>query len=72
MRAVVQVEEEVVLEVEVAEASEAAITRVSTFTFREVIPWFKSSFQLRMDDRKHTEIPVSRVQTKRLRALLKL
>lgn len=39
---------------------------------KEVIPWFKSSFQLRMDDRKHTEIPVSRVQTKRLRALLKL
>lgn len=39
---------------------------------REVIPWFKSSFQLRMDDKKHTEIPVSRVQTKRLRALLKL
>src|SRR5260370_39104956 len=39
---------------------------------REVIPWFKSSFQLRMDDRKHTEVPVSRVQTKRLRALLKL
>jgi two-component system LytT family response regulator/two-component system response regulator LytT len=39
---------------------------------REVIPWFKSSFQLRMDDRKHTEIPVSRVQTKRLRSLLKL
>jgi two-component system LytT family response regulator/two-component system response regulator LytT len=39
---------------------------------KEVIPWFKSSFQLRMDDKKHTEIPVSRVQTKRLRALLKL
>jgi two-component system LytT family response regulator/two-component system response regulator LytT len=39
---------------------------------KEVIPWFKSSFQLRMDDRKHTEVPVSRVQTKRLRALLKL
>ncbi|MFN3322150.1 MAG: LytR/AlgR family response regulator transcription factor [Bryobacteraceae bacterium] len=39
---------------------------------REVIPWFKSSYQLRMDDKKHTEIPVSRVQTKRLRALLKL
>lgn len=39
---------------------------------KEVIPWFKSSFQLRMDDRKQTEIPVSRVQTKRLRALLKL
>jgi two-component system, LytTR family, response regulator LytT len=39
---------------------------------REVIPWFKSSYQIRMDDKKHTEIPVSRVQTKRLRALLKL
>jgi len=39
---------------------------------KEVVPWFKSSFQLRMDDKKHTEIPVSRVQTKRLRALLKL
>jgi len=39
---------------------------------REVIPWFKSSYQLRMDDKKQTEIPVSRVQTKRLRSLLKL
>ena len=39
---------------------------------REVIPWFKSSFQLRMDDKKQSEVPVSRVQTKRLRALLKL
>lgn len=39
---------------------------------REVVPWFKSSFQLRMDDKKQTEIPVSRIQTKRLRALLKL
>jgi two-component system, LytTR family, response regulator LytT len=39
---------------------------------REVIPWFKSSFQLRMDDKKQTEIPVSRIQTKRLRTLLKL
>ena len=39
---------------------------------REVIPWFKSSFQLRMDDKNGTEIPVSRVQTKRLRELLKL
>ena len=24
---------------------------------KEVVPWFKSSYQLRMDDRKHTEIP---------------
>jgi len=39
---------------------------------REVIPWFKSSFQLRMDDKKQTEIPVSRIQTKRLRTMLKL
>jgi two-component system LytT family response regulator/two-component system response regulator LytT len=39
---------------------------------REVIPWFKSSFQIRMDDKKGTEVPVSRVQTKRLRELLKL
>lgn len=39
---------------------------------KEVIPWFKSSYQLRMEDKKGTEIPVSRVQTKRLRALLKL
>ena len=39
---------------------------------REVMPWFKSSYQIRMDDKKHTEIPVSRVQTKRLRTLLRL
>jgi two-component system LytT family response regulator/two-component system response regulator LytT len=39
---------------------------------REVVPWFKSSFQLRMEDKKNTEIPVSRVQTRRLRELLKL
>ena len=39
---------------------------------REVVPWFKSSFQLKMDDKKQTEIPVSRIQTKRLRTLLKL
>jgi two-component system, LytTR family, response regulator LytT len=45
---------------------------VNIHRIREVIPWFKSSFQIRMDDKKGTEIPVSRVQTKRLRALLKL
>ena len=39
---------------------------------REVVPWFKSSYQLRMDDRKGTEIPVSRSQTKRLRELFNL
>jgi two-component system LytT family response regulator/two-component system response regulator LytT len=39
---------------------------------KEVIPWFKSSYMLRMDDKKQSEVPVSRVQTKRLRMLLKL
>jgi two-component system LytT family response regulator/two-component system response regulator LytT len=39
---------------------------------KEVVPWFKSSYQLRMSDRKNTEIPVSRAQTKRLRELLRL
>src|ERR1700723_4046897 len=45
---------------------------VNIHRIKEVIPWFKSSFQLRMDEKKQTEVPVSRVQTKRLRALLKL
>ena len=39
---------------------------------REVVPWFKSSYQIRMDDKKQTEIPVSRAQTKRLRELFGL
>jgi two-component system response regulator LytT len=39
---------------------------------REVLPWFKSSYQLRMNDRKATELPVSRAQTKRLRELFNL
>jgi two-component system LytT family response regulator/two-component system response regulator LytT len=39
---------------------------------KEVVPWFKSSYQLRMDDKKHTEVPVSRVQTRKLRELFKL
>ena len=45
---------------------------VNIHKIKEVVPWFKSSYQLRMDDKKQTEIPVSRVQTKRLRELLKL
>jgi two-component system LytT family response regulator/two-component system response regulator LytT len=45
---------------------------VNIHHIKEVIPWFKSSFQIRMDDKRHTEIPVSRVQTKRLRTLFKL
>ncbi|HEV2135798.1 MAG TPA: LytTR family DNA-binding domain-containing protein [Terracidiphilus sp.] len=39
---------------------------------REVVPWFKSSYQLRMNDKQRTEIPVSRAQTKRLRELFNL
>jgi two-component system response regulator LytT len=39
---------------------------------KEVVPWFKSSYQIRMDDRKQTEIPVSRAQTRRLRELFGL
>ena len=39
---------------------------------KEVMPWFKSSYMLKMADRRHSEIPVSRAQTKRLRELLKM
>ena len=39
---------------------------------REVVPWFNSSYQLRMDDKKQSEIPVSRVQSRHLRELYKL
>jgi two-component system LytT family response regulator/two-component system response regulator LytT len=39
---------------------------------KEVVPWFKSSYQIRMEDKKQTEIPVSRAQTRRLRELFGL
>ncbi|MGA2899298.1 MAG: LytTR family DNA-binding domain-containing protein [Candidatus Acidiferrales bacterium] len=39
---------------------------------KEVVPWFKSSYMLKMNDKRASEIPVSRTQTKRLRELLKL
>jgi len=39
---------------------------------REVVPWFKSTYQLRMDDKAQTEIPVSRAQTRHLRELFNL
>ena len=45
---------------------------VNIHRIQEVVPWFKSSYQLRMDDRRHTEIPVSRAQTRRLRELFNL
>jgi two-component system response regulator LytT len=45
---------------------------VNIHHIKEVVPWFKSSYMLKMNDKKQTEIPVSRVQTKRLRELFKL
>lgn len=39
---------------------------------KEVVPWFKSSYLLRMKDRRVSEIQVSRAQTRRLRELFKL
>ncbi len=39
---------------------------------REVVPWFKSTYQLKMDDKKASEIPVSRIQSRRLREMLNL
>ncbi len=45
---------------------------VNIHHIKEVVPWFKSSFMLKMDDKRASEIPVSRTQTKRLRELFKL
>jgi two-component system response regulator LytT len=45
---------------------------VNVNRIREVVPWFKSTYQLKMDDRKASEIPVSRMQSKRLREMLNL
>ena len=39
---------------------------------KEVVPWFKSSYMIKMADKKNTEVPVSRAQTKRLRELFNL
>jgi two-component system LytT family response regulator/two-component system response regulator LytT len=45
---------------------------VNIHHIKEVVPWFKSSFMIKMDDKKQSEIPVSRQQTKRLRELFTL
>ena len=45
---------------------------VNIHHIKEVVPWFKSSYMLKMNDKKQTEVPVSRAQTKRLRELFKL
>jgi two-component system LytT family response regulator/two-component system response regulator LytT len=45
---------------------------VNIHQIKEVVPWFKSSFVLKMSDKKQSEVPVSRAQTRRLRELLKM
>ncbi len=39
---------------------------------KEVVPWFNRTLQLKMADRKETEIPVSRSHSKRLKEYLNL
>lgn len=39
---------------------------------KEVIPWFKGTFWLKMDDRSNSEIPVSKTQIKPLKEILGL
>jgi len=45
---------------------------VNVNRIREVVPWFKSTYQLKMDDKKSSEIPVSRMQSRRLREMWNL
>jgi two-component system response regulator LytT len=45
---------------------------VNVNRIREVMPWFKSTYQIKMDDKKGSEIPVSRLQSRRLREMLNL
>jgi len=45
---------------------------VNVNRIREVVPWFKSTYKLKMDDKKGSEIPVSRMQSRRLRDMWNL
>ena len=45
---------------------------VNIHHIKEVLPWFNATFMLKMDDKKQTEIPVSRSQIKRMKELFKL
>jgi two-component system LytT family response regulator/two-component system response regulator LytT len=45
---------------------------VNIHHIKEVVPWFKGGYILKMNDKKQTEIPVSRHQIKRLREFFKL
>jgi two-component system LytT family response regulator/two-component system response regulator LytT len=38
---------------------------------KEVVPWFNRTLQLKMGDKKETEIPVSRSHSRRLKEYLK-
>src|SRR6266699_3869474 len=42
---------------------------VNIHHIKEVVPWFNSTYMLKMSDKKQTEIPVSRSQIKRMREL---
>jgi two-component system LytT family response regulator/two-component system response regulator LytT len=39
---------------------------------KEVVPWFNRTLQLKMADKRETEIPVSRSHSRRLKEYLKL
>jgi len=45
---------------------------VNIHHIKEVVPWFNATYMLKMNDKKQTEIPVSRAQHKRMRELFKL
>jgi len=45
---------------------------VNIHHIKEVVPWFNSTYMLKMNDKKQTDIPVSRSQIKRMRELFKL
>jgi two-component system, LytTR family, response regulator len=45
---------------------------VNIHHIKEVVPWFNSTYMLKMDDKKQTQVPVSRSQIKRMRELFKL
>ena len=45
---------------------------VNIHHIKEVVPWFKSSYMLKMADKRGSEVPVSRAQTRHLRELLKM
>jgi len=45
---------------------------VNIHYIKEVVPWFKGTFMLKMSDKKHTQVPVGRSQVKRMRELFKL